>query len=426
MYTNQKKSQRYLAQHFGCSLDLVRSEMIRLGIPVRKSTDATNAVKPSKDELHDLYCVQKLPFELIRKQLNCAISTVSKWVNEYNLGPRSELEVRHRPIAKDLIESCDNQWSIPQMSQYLKCSEQSLVYHIEEYNLPIDTSEYSTKFTSKGETEVFEFIKSFGFDTYQSNRSILRGSELDIIIPSKKIAVEYNGLKWHSTQYKDPSYHLEKTKAANKAGYRLIHIFEDEWKNKRSIVEAKLQSILGKSPKGVYARKCTISQIDTAKRKEFLEKYHIQGDSNGTINLCLICDNKVVAVMHFIDLKEQKYVLKRYATSVHVVGGFSKLLTHFIRTYNPKYIETFADLRWSSKESNVYKLNNFEHVCDSGPNYSYTKNFLERHTRHQLKHDLHKKINHYDSSLSETKNMLNNGYYQIFDCGNMKFVWRNK
>ena len=46
------------------------------------------------------------------------------------------------------------------------------------------------------------------------------------------------GNYWHSTEY-----HLNKTIACEKIGYRLIHIFEHEWINKQNIIKQKLIDI---------------------------------------------------------------------------------------------------------------------------------------------------------------------------------------
>ena len=94
---------------------------------------------------------------------------------------------------------------------------------------------------------------------------------MDIYIPSKNIAIEYNGLYWHSEKLgKHKDYHLDKTKLANSLGVRLIHIFEDEWKGNKDVVKNRLRHILGCVKGMIYARKCTISEINTDLKDNFL------------------------------------------------------------------------------------------------------------------------------------------------------------
>ena len=52
-----------------------------------------------------------------------------------------------------------------------------------------------------------EAIKNLGIDCIPNCRNVLpSGKELDIFIPSKKIAVEFDGLYWHNEINKDKDY----------------------------------------------------------------------------------------------------------------------------------------------------------------------------------------------------------------------------
>lgn len=118
---------------------------------------------------------------------------------------------------------------------------------------------------SKAEDEIIDFLENHGItDIIRNDRSILDGMELDIYIPSKKIAIEYNGLKWHSEEFgKNKNYHLNKTEKCVEKGIGLIQIFEDEWNDKKEIVLNKLLHIFNIDiglPK-IMGRKCIIKEI---------------------------------------------------------------------------------------------------------------------------------------------------------------------
>ena len=84
--------------------------------------------------------------------------------------------------------------------------------------------------TSKQEREFIEFCREY-FPNLKSNDKALIGKELDIVIPEIKLAIEYNGLYWHSingSKYK-LGQHLSKTQSCEKLGYRLLYVWEDEW-----------------------------------------------------------------------------------------------------------------------------------------------------------------------------------------------------
>lgn len=74
------------------------------------------------------------------------------------------------------------------------------------------------------------------------NRKILKGKEIDILIPEKKIGIEYNGLYWHSGKLAGENYHLNKTMQCENIGWTLVHIFQHEWENEN---EATRRMILG-------------------------------------------------------------------------------------------------------------------------------------------------------------------------------------
>ena len=98
---------------------------------------------------------------------------------------------------------------------------------------------------SNGENEIIDFLKNNVNGIIQGDRSVLSGLELDIYIPSKQIAIEYNGLRWHSEEFgKDKWYHLNKTLMCEEKNINLIHIFEDEYLKNKELVLNKISHIL--------------------------------------------------------------------------------------------------------------------------------------------------------------------------------------
>jgi len=296
---------------------------------------------------------------------------------------------------------------------------------------------------SKPEKEISNYIESLGFSVIENDREIISPLELDIIISDKKIAIEYCGLYWHSQSKKsDKNYHLNKLKLCNEKGYRLITIFEDEWIYKQDIVRSRLKHILGVFDRRIYARKCYIREISTKTAREFIEKYHIQGYSGCSVKLGLYYQNEenplfdeLVAVLTMAKPSLSKgrkdnnnrviYELSRFCSSCCVLGGASKLLTYFKRNYKWAEIYTFADRRWS--EGNVYKKIGFINCRETKPNYFYfKKNSLIRQHRFVFRKNILKdKLKKFDSEKTEYENMIDNGYYRIWDCGHYRLEMFN-
>jgi len=92
--------------------------------------------------------------------------------------------------------------------------------------------------TSKSENDIIKYIKKiYKGKVIQGNRTILNWKEIDIYIPEKNLAIEYNWIYYHSYNPKYSSkiyknYHLDKTIWCEKNNIELLHINEDEWEDK--------------------------------------------------------------------------------------------------------------------------------------------------------------------------------------------------
>jgi hypothetical protein len=288
-----------------------------------------------------------------------------------------------------------------------------------------------TKGTSQMEHDLFDFIKSIYsgnvFWRDDENKKFINNREIDIIIPEKKIAIEFDGLYWHSDENKKiKKYHLLKTEECEKKDYQLIHIFENEWIYKQDIVKSRLKNLLGVYEKTIYARKCDIKNISMETSLNFQNTNHIQGAVYSPINLGLFFNDELIATMTFSKCrfdKKHEWELVRFCTKMgyHVIGGASKLLKYFENNYNPKSLVSYADRRWS--RGNLYSALGFTFSHNSSPNYWYFKKsnqMLESRIKYQ-KHKLKNILEIFDNELTEYENMKNNGYNRIYDCGNMVF-----
>ncbi len=282
-------------------------------------------------------------------------------------------------------------------------------------------SECKVKFTSKGEDELAGFIAEH-HTIFRNDRS--HGFELDIYCPDIKLAIEFNGLYWHSDAWKKADYHLRKTEACEKLGIKLLHIFEDEWDHKREIVKSRLLSSLNKL-KRIGARNCEIKEVGAADASKFLFDNHIQGKLGSSVKLGLYHLNTLVALMTFGKPRFNKHYdweLLRYCSLLNtsVVGGASKLLNAFEQTYSGSII-SYADKRWST--GNLYDSLGFKKRKSSPPASSYVINGARINRvslqKHKLAHILGDK---YDMKLTADYNLTNAGYHKIYDCGNLVYV----
>lgn len=292
------------------------------------------------------------------------------------------------------------------------------------------------RFISKYEKELQNFLTENNIE-FSANRQILIGKEIDILIESKKIGIEFDGLKFHTEFFgrKSHRYHLEKTLKCNSAGYGLIHIFEDEYVNKKNIVYSKIKHILGlnTSLEKVGGRKCIISKINTNVAKDFLEKFHIQGFTKSTCYVGGFYKNELVGVMSFKLSKNgfHEYELTRFATDdkYQYQGLGSKMLKYFVRENNPKTIYSFADRRWTVDiHDNLYTKIGFILEKIGRPDYKYYNEKVEKYKRvHKM--FMSKKIlikkHGFPETMTEIEMAKSLGYDRIWDCGLLKYVYTN-
>jgi hypothetical protein len=281
------------------------------------------------------------------------------------------------------------------------------------------------------ENEINDYIKSLNVKYIRNDRKILSRKELDFYLPDNKLAIEFNGLYWHSNKYNSNNYHLDKTNSCEEQNIQLLHVFEDEWVYKKEIVKSIIKSKLGIIENKIFARKTEIKEItDNNLTKEFLENNHLQGSINSSIKLGLFHNNQLVSLMTFgkkrvaLGNKTQnigEYEMLRFCNKLNtqVVGGASKLLKYFTNNYRPKEILTFADRRYSN--GNLYKELGFNYLGNTKPNYWYfKKNELVRYHRFNFRKDILVKEG-FDSNKTEHQIMEEKGYLRIYDSGNMKF-----
>lgn len=312
-----------------------------------------------------------------------------------------------------------------------KCKKCGNIYdakHYDGFHIKCPKCYSSYYRISDKEHQLVEFIQNIvnSQQIKTNDRTILDGKyELDVYVPEKNIAIEFDGLYWHSTAQKnDNNYHLNKTTLCEAKGIQLIHIFENEWIYKQDIVKSRLKSFLGIYDKTIFARKCIVKEVLSNESRQFQEDNHIQGSVNAKVNLGLYYNNKLVSLMTFGKCrfdKKHEWEMLRFCNKLnyHILGAAGKLLKYFERTYQPKSIVSYADRRWS--KGKLYKVLGFKLDHVSAPNYWYVFGDTIKSRLQFQKHKLKNILEKYNENLSEVENMKNNGYYRIFDCGNLVF-----
>lgn len=364
----------------------------RVNTMIERFGVAYNSQRP---DIHDIWKKPKIPRDIFEKLNNY------DWLNnEYNVNQRSAVDI----------------------AQELNVYYSTVIDYCIKHNFTIrQRSNYSLT-----ELDICKFLDSINIKYEHSNWNMI-GKELDIYIPEKNLAIEINGLYWHSYhpssgRVENKDKHIEKTKLANAKGIDLLHITDWEWNNKNQIVKSILMSKLELNNR-IFARKCKLQLVNPKEERDFLNQYHIQGYIASNMAIGLYYNNELVSVMSVGKSRFSKlssYELLRYCTksNLTIVGGGSKILKELQKTY-PTFV-SYCDLSKSS--GNGYKQMGFTFVKDTGPGYFWTDgdNVISRFKTQ--KNQLRKWLKNYNPELSESENMFASKYRRFFDCGNRVFL----
>ena len=376
---------------------------------------------------------------------------VSNFLNKNNRCPYcfGTKKKTHDEFVKEVYELVGDEYTV--LSEYKNCKTPLKIRHnndtCKNYSYQVTPDGFlnngnrcpkcaKISGSSKIEKELLNFVKeNSSYKIIENDRQVLNGKEIDIYIPELKIGIEVCGLYWHSEELLGKRYHYDKMILAREKGVFLIQIFEDEINHKKDIVYKKILHLLhaSKYDKKIYARKCTIKEIDNAVKKDFLIKNHIQGNDKSVIKLGLFYDDVLVSVLTLCKprkalgrevVRENEYELSRFASDLNnlVVGGFSKLLKYAIQNYNVERIYTYSDNRYSV--GNLYLKNNFTFEKCNLPNYHYYLHGKRYHRysfrKNKLK-DLFPLL--YNEKLTEHQIMDKTKYRRIWDAGTSLYVY---
>jgi very-short-patch-repair endonuclease len=290
-------------------------------------------------------------------------------------------------------------------------------YHYRTDKKLCNKCNFHEKFRSNGEKELGKEISKISNEQLEFNKKMF-GYEVDICISSKKLCFEYNGIYWHSELYKDKNYHKDKKNKFLENGWDLIYIWEDDWNNqiKKDIIISKIKSIFKLNEK-IYAKNCDIKEITHNEAKDFLEKNHLTGYANSSIRIGLFNKDNLVMLLTFCKTgNKNQYKLLRTASlnNITIIDGFDKIIKYFIKHYGNK-LYSYIDFDWFISSSYLNEQSNFKFIKHNSTIYYWALNGI-RKNKIEFKKD--EKL---DKNLSKKEIMYSNGYYRVYNSGNLTY-----
>ncbi len=283
---------------------------------------------------------------------------------------------------------------------------------------------------SKLHQEVEAYLTEMGC-TYESNQlGLIAPYELDTVVTGHRLAIECNGVWWHSLTPETLSRknrHREKFELCSKVGISLLQIPEMEWRREvtQKILKSIIASKLGRHTK-VAARTLTFAEVSYAAATVFLAQHHLQGATKDIRwAFGLYSGDDLVAVMTFALHQKTQINLTRLAfkRGITVVGGSQKLFKNAVKHLPPRDIVTFSDNGYSNGD--IYPVLGFKKDKDLPPSYQW----FFRNTVYNKRQCRHKYLpsvlgDAYRPEETEHQNMFRAGARCLYDAGYQRWVYR--
>lgn len=280
------------------------------------------------------------------------------------------------------------------------------------------TSNKKGNIFSLKEKSVSNWLKSLNINVIENSRNIIYPKELDIYLPDYNIAIEFNGLYWHSELFKDKNYHLDKTLRCKENGIDLIHIFENEWENKKDIIKSIILKKINKFKSFIDLSKCVFKKINTKKIKEFITENSLFEYEKCRYKCGIFNNNELIFVIGFNKNKNNIYIINICRKKFYNITDIKYIFNVLKNIYNVDNIFLNINLRFNNY---IYSDCNVDmHIKPKFWYYNKNKKEFKLNNQNYFKNNLSNKLKKYDSSLSNKDNIRKNGYIKIWDCGYLR------
>ena len=269
----------------GCTKNIVRKAIE--GLPRHSQSDAIKSFIQRNPRTPKPYVC---PFEHLEET----------FVEEYKLG---------KPTSK--------------IAEDYGCSTHIVLKYLKKNN--IDCKRFT-----QPERAISYILNKHGIEHEVHNRLIIKPKELDIWIPPNNIAIEVNGLFWHSS-IKESNRHKHKFLMCQDKGITLLQFTDYDIRTRFDMVESIILQTLEMTPITIDVNDCAIVEIDNSK-DFFNSNYYGNYDYSETAGL--VYNNEIVMAMSF----SNNSIVFASKLFHNIEGGFEKLEQYFIDKYNPTFI----------------------------------------------------------------------------------------
>lgn len=323
-------------------------------------------------------------------------------------------------------------------ANYFNVSLSLISLYIKKANL-YDIFQRSTE--SDTESYWKNWIQEQGLYINEDKRnSLIYPYEIDIPILESNIGLEINPTFFHNSTYnpigdsKEIKYHQKKAQLAEEKGINLIQIFD--WYDDDKI-KSIILSLCGRNSRRIYARNTEIRELPRKDEKTFFNDNHLQGYIKSEICYGLYYYDKqnqkeeLVAAMSFSNPRygnkeKADWELLRFCSldDTTVVGGASKLFSHFLKEYDPNTVMSFAN--YDISNGKIYEKLGFEFIRYSNPSFTWSNlDGTEFYSWYLINSKGYDNVFHtqHGKGTSNDQLMIDAGFVKVYNSGNKVYLW---
>lgn len=407
------------AEKFGISLARVREIITERHDHKTACTNTRYQYVDESKEWNRLYRQGVRIMEIARRH-NISAHTVSKHIEPTSRANLSGKQRCNHPIdwsAHNLETLYANGKSIDKIAEFYDCDRWTIYEELTKRGLRQKRNK-----TSEPERIVCAILDKYNIAYEQHDRTVIKPKELDIWIPEHKMAIEVNGLYWHSTDqpFKD-TRHIDKFNACRESGIRLLQFTDADIIRRPELIESMILSKLGLLPNKIMARKCRVVEVGIMAANNLFDQWHYQGQTTRAAKcIGLQYENRIVAVLSYTE-KEYEIRIERFACELftNVVGGYGKLESRLAN--KPKVTFSLGLI----SDGSLYAKSGYE--CVDGystlPEFYVTDGFVIHNRQKFMKHKMPRLFgNGFDPAKTEWENVIANGLRLFFGAGITKWI----
>lgn len=234
------------------------------------------------------------------------------------------------------------------------------------------------EFSSIFERDILALVTAAlpGEDITPTARSVVKNRELDMYVPGRGIAIEANGVYWHTEKFgKTERYHANKAEACAEQGINLVTIWEDDWKARRTGAEAVLRSVLNlKTPGALRVDSIALDEANAYLAEYSLEAPAAQNPSKSYPFVAVGAHEggSIVAVVIYHKTPERGLRIDKYAANGASPRYLESLISHLEGTVTG-YDHILYDDSSERSQRAVFERNGFAVRNKLNPRHTLVK-----------------------------------------------------